>query len=131
MNNLYFTYLVECADGSLYAGWTIDLDMRLQAHNSGAGARYTLARRPVKLAAYWAFGVKNEAMSMEARLKRLTRRQKIALIEGRLSVDAIPAMTELFPLVLSTHRSVYDVQSRALQSSVAGSGLIAIQQGAM
>lgn len=107
---MYFTYVLECADGSLYTGWTINIDARLQAHNDGTGARYTLSHRPVKLAAYWTFATRKEAMSMEAKLKRLTRQQKLALVENRLSLDAIPSMNKLAPLILFTYRPASDSQ---------------------
>lgn len=76
----YFTYIVRCADGTLYTGWTVDLEKRLSAHNQGRGARYTSGRRPVTLAASWAFASKAEAMSFEFRLKSLSRRRKEEMI---------------------------------------------------
>ena len=74
-----WAYLVRCNDGTLYAGWTNDLQKRLAAHNAGTGARYTRGRRPVALAFAQAFATKSEAMAFEARLKRLPRAQKEAL----------------------------------------------------
>ena len=53
-----YTYILHCADGTLYCGWTNDLKKRLHAHNSGTGAKYTKSRRPVTLAYYEAFGTK-------------------------------------------------------------------------
>lgn len=76
-----FAYLLQCADGSLYAGWTNDPDARLLAHNKGAGAKYTRARRPVTLAYLERCGDQHAAMRREAELKRMTRTQKLALIE--------------------------------------------------
>lgn len=76
-----YTYLLRCADGTLYCGWTNDLEKRVAAHNAGAGAKYTKARRPVKLAYYETFATKQEAMRREAEIKRLTRQEKLALIE--------------------------------------------------
>jgi putative endonuclease len=78
----FYTYLVECSNGSLYAGWTIDLDKRLEKHNSGKGAKYTRALRPVSLRASWQFDTKNEAMSWEWRLKRMSRPEKLKLIQN-------------------------------------------------
>ena len=75
-----YTYLLRCADGTLYCGWTNDLDKRVAAHNTGAGAKYTKARRPVELAYYETFATKQEAMRREAEIKRLTRQEKLALI---------------------------------------------------
>ena len=73
-------YLLRCRDGSLYAGWTNDLAARVKAHNAGVGAKYTRSRRPVELVYYEAFETREEAMSREWHLKRLTRQEKLALI---------------------------------------------------
>ncbi|HJC48579.1 MAG TPA: GIY-YIG nuclease family protein [Candidatus Lachnoclostridium pullistercoris] len=75
-----YTYLVKCADGTLYCGWTNCLEKRLEAHNSGKGAKYTKARRPVTLVYYEEFATKEEAMSREWAIKRLSRREKEELI---------------------------------------------------
>lgn len=75
-----YTYIVECADGTLYTGWTNDLEKRIRAHNSGAGAKYTRSRRPVKLVYFESFPTKEEAMSREWHIKHLTRREKKKLI---------------------------------------------------
>ena len=75
-----YAYLVECADGSYYAGWTTNLSTRLAAHNAGIGSRYTRARLPVRLV-YWAeFCDKQSAMRQEAAIKKMTRRQKVQLV---------------------------------------------------
>jgi putative endonuclease len=76
-----YTYLLRCADGTLYCGWMNDLEKRVAAHNAGLGAKYTKTRRPVELAYYEAFATKQEAMRREAQIKRLTRREKLALID--------------------------------------------------
>ncbi len=81
----FYTYLLTCADGTLYCGWTLDPQQRLAAHNAGKGAKYTKTRLPVQLAATWVFESKNEAMRFEYQLKRLPRKQKLALIQGQLS----------------------------------------------
>lgn len=78
-----YTYLLTCADGTLYCGWTNHLEQRLQAHNAGKGAKYTKARRPVSLAYYEEFATKEEAMKREAAIKKLTRTEKLDLIAGR------------------------------------------------
>ena len=75
-----YTYLLECADGTLYCGWTNDLEKRLAAHEHGAGAKYTRSRLPVRLVWHEAFETKSEAMRREAAVKRLSRREKEALI---------------------------------------------------
>ena len=85
MSQENFTYIVKCSDGSLYTGWTNDLDKRLKAHNSGRGAKYTKTRRPVELVYYEKFLTKQEAMSREARIKQLSRSQKLELTAGTLN----------------------------------------------
>lgn len=77
-----YTYIVKCADSTLYTGWTNDLDKRIKAHNSGKGAKYTKTRRPVKLVYYEEYETKNEAMSREYAIKNLTRKEKEILIKG-------------------------------------------------
>lgn len=78
-----YTYIVRCADGSLYTGWTDDLEKRVAAHNAGKGAKYTRSRRPVTLVYHETFATPREAMSREWHLKQLTRAQKLALIAGQ------------------------------------------------
>ena len=78
-NALCWAYLVRCADGSYYAGWTDDLPRRLAAHNRGAGAKYTRSRRPVVLAYREPCGSRREALAREAWLKTLTHREKAFL----------------------------------------------------
>ena len=81
-----YCYLLRCRDGSLYAGWTNDLDRRVRAHNSGRGAKYTRSRRPVELVYAERFETRREAMRREQELKAMTREQKLELIraDGRL-----------------------------------------------
>ena len=76
-----YTYLVECADGTLYCGWTNDIDKRMKAHNEGKGAKYTRSRRPVELVYYEEFDTRKEAMQREAAIKRYPKEQKEALVE--------------------------------------------------
>lgn len=75
-----FTYIVKCSDGSLYTGWTTDIEKRLEAHNSGKGAKYTKSRRPVTLVYYEEFPTKEEAMKREYAIKQMKREEKKALI---------------------------------------------------
>lgn len=75
-----YTYILECKDGSLYTGWTNDLDKRIKAHNDGKGAKYTKTRRPVKLVYFEEFETKEDAMSREYAIKRLKRAEKLLLI---------------------------------------------------
>ena len=77
-----YTYILSCADGTLYTGWTNDLDRRLAAHNAGRGGKYTRARLPVTLVYHEEFATKEEAMAREWAIKQLTRREKLKLIEG-------------------------------------------------
>lgn len=77
-----YTYMVRCSDGSLYTGWTNQLEKRLEAHNLGKGAKYTKARRPVELVYAEGYETKQEAMKREYELKQLNREDKLALIEG-------------------------------------------------
>jgi putative endonuclease len=79
---LNYTYILRCADGSLYTGWTADLEKRLKAHNSGHGAKYTKSRRPVELVYYETYEDKVEAMRREYAIKQLTREDKLKLIES-------------------------------------------------
>ena len=80
-----YTYILHCADGTYYTGWTTDPDRRLKAHNSGKGSKYTRSRLPVELVHLEQFETKEEAMSREWHIKHMTRQEKQALIdkEGR------------------------------------------------
>ena len=76
-----YTYMVKCADGTLYTGWTNCLEKRLKAHNGGRnGAKYTKTKRPVSLVYYEGFFTKEEAMQMEYQIKQLTIERKLELI---------------------------------------------------
>ena len=66
-----YTYIVRCRDGSLYTGWTNNLEKRIKDHNSGRGAKYTKSRRPVLLAYYEEFATKEEAMRREWEIKQM------------------------------------------------------------
>ena len=74
-----YTYVLRCADGTLYTGWTTCLERRLAAHNAGTGAKYTRSRRPVELYYFECFPTREEAMRREREIKRLRRREKLAL----------------------------------------------------
>ena len=76
-----YTYILECADGTLYTGWTNDLDKRLQAHNSGKGAKYTRSRLPVKMVYAESHADKRDAMRREHEIKQLARNEKLTLIK--------------------------------------------------
>jgi putative endonuclease len=75
-------YLLRCADGSLYCGWTNDLDKRLAAHHAGKGSAYVRRRLPARYAAVWRAQSRSHAMSAEALIKRLPRPAKVAIAEG-------------------------------------------------
>ena len=77
-----WAYMVRCADGTLYAGWTTDVTARVEAHNSGKGAKYTRGRAPVHLAWAEACETKQEAMQKEAALKRMRRAEKEMLVQA-------------------------------------------------
>ena len=76
-------YLLRCADGSLYTGWTTDVERRLAAHRAGTASRYTRTRLPVELAWSRPHPDRAAAMREEARIKRLPRAAKLALIGAR------------------------------------------------
>ena len=84
-----YTYILRCRDGSFYCGWTNDLARRLAAHNAGTGAKYTRSRGPVELAWYHVSETKEEAMSLEARIKRLPRAKKEQLVTGEHSPETL------------------------------------------
>lgn len=81
MSEENYTYILECADGTLYCGWTNHLEQRVAAHNAGKGAKYTKTRRPVVLKYYEIFDTKQEAMRREWAVKQLSRKEKLNLIE--------------------------------------------------
>ena len=78
-----YVYILKCADGTLYTGWTNDLEKRLKAHNDGTGSKYTRTRLPVTLVYFEEYEDKREAMSREWHIKRLTRTQKLKLIDEK------------------------------------------------
>lgn len=78
--NKCYTYMVRCADHSLYTGWTVDLKQRVAAHNSGRGAKYTKNRRPVTLVYYEVFEDKRDAMRREYAIKQLSKKEKEQLV---------------------------------------------------
>jgi putative endonuclease len=78
----YFVYILRCADGTLYTGSTTDVQAREATHNSGRGAKYTAARRPVRVVYSEQHESRSAAQKREAQLKRHTRAKKEALIAG-------------------------------------------------
>jgi putative endonuclease len=77
---MYFVYMLECVDASVYTGWTVSLEKRVAQHNLGKGAKYTRSRLPVKLLCSWEFASSKEARQFEAHCKTLTRSQKFLLM---------------------------------------------------
>lgn len=75
-----FVYILECADGTYYTGWTTDLDRRVAVHNAGRGSRYTRLRRPVKLIYWEEHPDRSSAQRRELAVKRLPRARKMALV---------------------------------------------------
>jgi putative endonuclease len=78
-----WVYLLRCGDGSLYTGWTSDLDRRLARHQAGTASRYTASRLPVALELALPMDSRTAARREEARIKRLSRRAKLALLQER------------------------------------------------
>ena len=77
----FYVYLLRCADGTLYTGYTDDPVRRTRVHNAGKGAKYTRARLPVELVYQEACADKSAALRREYEIKQLTRVQKLKLIE--------------------------------------------------
>jgi putative endonuclease len=78
-----WVYILRCGDGSLYTGWSSDVERRLERHRRGVASRYTASRLPVELVLALPMGGRGEAMREEARIKRLDRKGKLALIAAR------------------------------------------------
>jgi putative endonuclease len=93
----HYTYIVECANGSLYTGYTDDVDARIRKHNSGKGAAYTRSFGPVSLVACWQFQTKTEAMRFEWQIKRLSRPSKMKLIADTAHIR-MPLATPSFQM---------------------------------
>jgi putative endonuclease len=79
--NGFFVYILRCADGTLYTGWTKNLERRVISHNAGKGARYTRARLPVTLVYSESLPDESTARKREYALKKLTRQEKLSLVE--------------------------------------------------
>jgi len=90
----WFLYLIECADGSLYTGIATDVEARFSAHASGKGARYTRAKKPLRVLASFELEGKSAALRAEYRVKRLSAPQKRALIAGERSIESVLPRTE-------------------------------------
>ncbi|MEA4893740.1 MAG: GIY-YIG nuclease family protein [Oscillospiraceae bacterium] len=82
----YYAYMLRCADGTIYSGYTTDLYRRTAVHNNGQGAKYTRSRLPVELVFTESFATRSEAQKREVELKKLTRAEKILLIEQQINL---------------------------------------------
>ena len=78
-----YVYLLRCADGTYYCGWTTDIEARVKKHNSGQGAKYTRSRLPVELVYIEEYEDRHRALSREWHLKRMKREEKEKLVKGR------------------------------------------------
>ncbi|WP_416838354.1 GIY-YIG nuclease family protein [Haloferax sp. DFSO52] len=79
---MHFVYVLQCTDGSLYTGYTTDVERRVAEHNAGDGAKYTRGRTPVELVHVEEYDSKSTAMSREYEIKQLRREQKLSLVES-------------------------------------------------
>ena len=77
----HFVYIVRCSDNSLYTGYTNNIEVRINKHNAGKGAKYTKTRRPVVLVYQEMYETKSEALRREYEVKTFTRQRKLKLIE--------------------------------------------------
>lgn len=118
-----YTYLLRCADSSLYCGWTNHLEERVKTHNAGKGAKYTKSRRPVSLAYYEIYGTKEEAMRREFAVKQMTKKEKEALAAGG------PSAVEGMKIIISPAKKMQVRQDefpwRALPAYVEDAGKLA------
>ncbi len=90
----HYVYVVQCADGTLYTGYTTNIERRIATHNAGKGGSYTRTHRPVSLLIAWSFPTKGDALRAEHAFKRLSRTQKLQ----RIAASASPA-GESIPIV--------------------------------
>lgn len=82
---MFFVYILRCNDNTLYTGWTTDLNKRLKCHNSGKGAKYTRCRLPVEIVHYENLPDKSSALKRECEIKKLSRAEKLILIENAIN----------------------------------------------
>ena len=83
---MFYVYLLICSDNTLYCGYTNDLEKRINAHNSGRGAKYTKSRLPARLVYSESFQTKSEALVRECAIKRMKRSEKLLLFENEKEV---------------------------------------------
>ncbi|OVE83486.1 GIY-YIG nuclease family protein [Natronolimnobius baerhuensis] len=87
MADEHIVYILECADGTFYTGYTTDLERRVREHNAGEGAKYTRGRTPVEVRHHERYETQSAAMSREYEVKQFTRAKKEELLEERLERD--------------------------------------------
>ncbi|MFW5972023.1 MAG: GIY-YIG nuclease family protein [Bacillota bacterium] len=80
--NKHYTYILQCADGTYYTGYTTDLERRVKEHNDGTGAKYTRGRLPVVIVYYEKYKTKSKAMKRECEIKSLSRKEKEDIIKS-------------------------------------------------
>ncbi len=83
LKKMNYVYIVECRDGTLYTGWTTDVNRRITEHNEGRGAKYTRGREPIVLKHLEEYETKQQAMKRECAIKKLSRKKKIELINSQ------------------------------------------------
>lgn len=81
---MYYVYILECIDGSLYTGYTSNIQRRFQEHLSGRGAKYTKTHPPVRVAYFEQFSSKRDAMKRECEIKKLPRKKKLMLLTSTM-----------------------------------------------
>ncbi|MFD1066935.1 GIY-YIG nuclease family protein [Oceanobacillus locisalsi] len=81
-NGEHMVYVLKCQDGTLYTGYTNDLEYRIRMHEAGKGAKYTRGRGPFEVMYTCAFEDKSAALRAEYKMKRLTRQEKLAIIQA-------------------------------------------------
>ncbi len=119
-----FVYILECADGSLYTGWTDDLERRLRRHNAGRGAKYTRSRLPVRLVYHERADDKPSALRREIEIKKLSRAQKLCLIHNnqkeKSEMGKIPTLEEARGLLRRYNSEEFHLRHAEIVSGVMG-----------
>ena len=81
---MFYVYILRCGDGTLYCGYTNNVEKRLEAHRSGKGAKYTKGRLPLELVYTEEFAEKGDALRREAEIKKLSKKEKLNIIKEGL-----------------------------------------------
>ena len=82
-DSLWYVYVLQCSDNSLYCGITTDVERRVSEHQSGIGAKYTRAKLPVKLLVFWTEENRSDATKAEIAFKKLKRQKKLQFIQEK------------------------------------------------